>query len=236
MMTGDFTRNADFSLPAEALKRAIRRSRATRRASSRARLATALLGDAIATNLFMVGVAYRRGLLPVSAAAIERAIELNRVSVDMNKRAFLWGRRAAHDPAAVAARAAGGRTARSSPARPVWARWWSAGSPVSPPIKDAAYANRYRAMVERVRRVEEERAKEPHRADRGGRRYYFKLLAYKDEYEVARLYTSGEFLDQLRRQLEGQPKLRIHLAPPWSRGGTPVAGRLRKRAYTAHGC
>ena len=69
-------------------------------------------------------------------------------------------------------------------------------------------------MVERVRRVEEERARGRTELTEAVARYYFKLLAYKDEYEVARLYTSGEFLDQLRRQLEGQPKLRIHPAPP----------------------
>ena len=233
MMTGDFARNADFSLPAEALKRAIRKVAGDRASIVEGtRLATALLGDAIATNLFMVGVAYQKGLLPVSAAAIERAIELNRVGVDMNKRAFLWGRRAAHDPAAVAARATPAAELPDHRRRSA-----GLGEMVERRVaylteyQDAAYANRYRAMVERVRRVEEERARGRTELTEAVARYYFKLLAYKDEYEVARLYTSGEFLAQLRRQFEGLPKLRIHLAPPLVAQRDPVTGRPRKRAY-----
>ena len=104
MMTGDFTRNADFSLPAAALRQAIEQTAGERaRFVPATRLASALLGDAIATNLFMVGFAYQQGLLPVSAAAIERAIEINRVAVAMNRSAFRWGRRAALDLAAVEA-------------------------------------------------------------------------------------------------------------------------------------
>ncbi len=107
MMTGDFTRHPDFDFPAAALQRAIVEAAGERAALVDAtRLATTLLGDAIATNLFMVGFAYQQGLLPVSAAAIERAIELNRVSVEMNRGAFRWGRRAALDPAAVETAAA----------------------------------------------------------------------------------------------------------------------------------
>ena len=106
-MTGDFTRAADLDFPAAALARAIVKAAGERaRFVDATRLATALLGDAIATNLFMVGVAYQQGLLPVSAAAIERAIELNRVAADMNQRAFRWGRRTVLDPAAVEAVAA----------------------------------------------------------------------------------------------------------------------------------
>jgi indolepyruvate ferredoxin oxidoreductase len=235
MMTGDFTRNADFSLPAAALKRTIRKAVGERATIVEGtRLATALLGDAIATNLFMVGVAYQQGLLPVSAAAIERAIELNRVGVDMNWRAFRWGRRAAHDPAAVEACAA---PAGEAPEH----RQLSASLDETierrvaylTDYQDAAYADRYRAMVERVRRVEGERARGRTELTAAVARYYFKLLAYKDEYEVARLYTSGEFLAQLRRQFEGRPKLRIYLAPPLVAQPDPATGRPKKRAYGA---
>ena len=118
MMTGDFTRQADLDFPAAALRARDRRRRPARgrRFVDATRLAIALLGDAIATNLFMVGFAYQQGLLPVSAAAIERAIELNRVAVEMNRRAFRWGRRAALDPAAVEARGAAGRGPADRPA------------------------------------------------------------------------------------------------------------------------
>jgi indolepyruvate ferredoxin oxidoreductase len=232
-MTGDFTRNADFSLPAEALKRAILEvtsGRAT--VVEGTRLATALLGDAIATNLFMVGVAYQKGLLPVSAAAIERAIELNRVAADMNKRAFLWGRRAAHDLSAVEARAT-----PSAELPDYRRRSASLDETIQRRVayltdyQDAVYAERYRALVERVRRVEAGHNRGRTELTEAVARYYFKLLAYKDEYEVARLYTSGAFLAQLRRQFEGQPKLKIHMAPPLLAARDPATGRLKKRAY-----
>ncbi len=233
MMTGDFTRNADFSLPAAALKRAIQKTVGERAIIVEGtRLATALLGDAIATNLFMVGVAYQQGLLPVSAAAIERAIELNRVGVDMNRRAFLWGRRAAHDLAAVEARAT---PASETPEHRRLSA--SLGEMIERRVahlteyQDAAYANRYRTMVERVGRVEAERARGRTELTEAVARYYFKLLAYKDEYEVARLYTSGEFLAQLSRQFEGRPKLEIYLAPPLVAQRDPATGRPKKRAY-----
>jgi indolepyruvate ferredoxin oxidoreductase len=233
MMTGDFTRQADFSLPAEALKRAIVKvvgERAT--IVEGTLLATALLGDAIATNLFMVGIAYQKGLLPVSAAAIERAIELNRVAVDLNTRAFRWGRRAAQDPQAVEARAAPASGSLEHRARST-----SLDEVIERRIEylteyqDAAYAGRYRNLVERVRRVEAERVRGRADLAEAVGRYYFKLLAYKDEYEVARLHTNGAFLDQLRRQFEGRPKLKVHLAPPLLAERDPYTGHLKKRAY-----
>jgi indolepyruvate ferredoxin oxidoreductase len=233
MMTGDFTRNADFSLPAEALKRAIARVAGERATIVEGtRLATALLGDAIATNLFMVGVAYQKGLLPVSEAAIERAIELNRVAADMNRRAFRWGRRAAHDLAAVEARAAPtselpDHRRRSADVDEMVERRVA----YLTDYQDAAYARRYRILVERVREAEAARVRGRTELVEAVARYYFKLLAYKDEYEVARLYTSGDFLAQLRRQFEGNPKLRIHLAPPLLAARDPETGHLKKRAY-----
>ncbi len=233
MMTGDFARQADFSLPAEALKRAILEVAGERATIVEGtRLATALLGDAIATNLFMVGVAYQKGLLPLSAAAIERAIELNRVAVEMNTRAFRWGRRAAHDPEVVEARAAPAsgsleHRARSTSLDEVIERRFE----YLTEYQDAAYAGRYRNLVERVRQVEGQRVKGRADLTEAVARYHFKLLAYKDEYEVARLHTNGAFLDQLRRQFEGRPRLEVHLAPPLLAQRDPHTGHLRKRAY-----
>ncbi len=118
MMTGDFTRQADLDFPAAALERRVVEAAGSRASFVDAsRLATALLGDAIAANLFMVGFAYQKGLVPLSAAAIEGAIELNRVAAAMNRAAFRWGRRAALEPAAVEA-AAGSVTPASDRARP----------------------------------------------------------------------------------------------------------------------
>ena len=191
-----------------------------------------LLGDAIATNLFMVGVAYQRGLLPVSAAAIERAIELNRVAVEMNRQAFRWGRQTVLDPAAVEA-------AATPPAAPADHRRRSASLDEAiarrvallTDYQDAAYAEGYRQLVERVRAVEAARAPGRDELTEAVARYWFKLLAYKDEYEVARLYTDGTFRAQLERQFAGRPRLEIHLAPPLFAPRDPVTGQLRKKAY-----
>ncbi|HEX5794470.1 MAG TPA: indolepyruvate ferredoxin oxidoreductase family protein, partial [Geminicoccaceae bacterium] len=234
MMTGDFTRQADPDFPAAALRRALVQTAGERAAFVDAtRLAVALLGDAIATNLFMVGFAYQQGLLPVSAAAIERAIELNRVAAGMNRRAFRWGRRAALDPAAVEA-AAAPVAARADGQRPAASLDEAIARRVAflTDYQDAAYAARYRGLVERVRRVEAERAPGRGELTDAVARYYFKLLAYKDEYEVARLYTNGEFRARLASQFEGPARLRIHLAPPlWATTRDPATGELQKRAY-----
>jgi indolepyruvate ferredoxin oxidoreductase len=180
----------------------------------------------------MVGFAYQQGLVPVSAAAIERAIELNRVAAAMNRRAFRWGRLAALDPAAVerAARPALTRTDSQGPAE-------SLEEAIARRVaflteyQDAAYAERYRALVERTRAVEAGRAPGRSELTEAVARYYFKLLAYKDEYEVARLYTNGEFRARLADQFAGRPKLKIHLAPPLWAARDPATGELKKRAY-----
>ena len=107
IITGDFTRNPDLAFPTAAMKRSIAAATGPENVEfvDATRLATGLLGDSIAGNLFMLGYAYQRGLVPLSAEAIERAIELNAVAVDFNRNAFRWGRRAAVDPALVEARA-----------------------------------------------------------------------------------------------------------------------------------
>jgi indolepyruvate ferredoxin oxidoreductase len=228
MMTGDFTRNADFSLPAVALRQAIEQTAAHAHFVPATRLASALLGDAIATNLFMVGFAYQRGLLPVSAAAIERAIEINRVAVAMNRSAFAWGRRAALDLAAVEAAVA-----------PVSAPDGGLSRTLDELIErrvahltayqDAAYAARYRRLVERVRAADAALGRSA--LSEAVARYHAKLLAYKDEYEVARLYTDGTFMAEIGRRFEGRPKLELHLAPPLLAPRDPATGHLKKRAY-----
>jgi indolepyruvate ferredoxin oxidoreductase len=230
MMTGDFTRRADLDFPAAALERRVAEAAgALASFVDASRLASALLGDAIAANLLMVGFAYQKGLLPVSAAAIERAIELNRVAAAMNLGAFRWGRRAALDPAAVEAAA----TPASDRARPAASLDEAIERRVGflTDYQDAAYAERYRRQVERVRQVEAGRAPGRSELTAAVARYYFKLLAYKDEYEVARLYTNGDFQARLRAQFEGQPKLKIHLAPPLVAARDPATGELKKRAY-----
>ena len=197
-------------------------------------LATALLGDSIATNLFMVGYAWQKGLIPLAAESIEGAIRLNAVAVEANRLAFGWGRLAAHDPARV-----------QEIARPLMVAQAEDEADVPETLdaviehraaflgeyQDGAWAERYRGFVERVRVAERERAPGKSGLADAAARNLFRLMSYKDEYEVARLYTSGEFEAGLRRQFEGDFKLRFHLAPPLLARRDPETGALRKREY-----
>jgi indolepyruvate ferredoxin oxidoreductase len=194
-------------------------------------LATALLGDSIATNLFMVGYSWQKGLIPLDATSILSAIELNGAAVEANKRAFDWGRRAAHDLESVhrVAKPAGElpKTRLSATLDEIVTRrveYLTA-------YQDAAYADRYERLVARVKDAEATRAKGMSGLADAVARYYFKLLAYKDEYEVARLYTDGEFLKRLNEQFEGDFKLTFHLAPPILERKNPASGEAVKRTF-----
>jgi indolepyruvate ferredoxin oxidoreductase len=232
-ITGDFTRNPDLAFPMRELREAIADSTGLGNADflDATRLATALLGDSIATNLFMVGFAWQKGLIPLSIEAIDRAIELNGVAVAANKKAMLWGRRAAHDLQAVEALAKPRQEPPSLHLSATLNEMIERRAAFLTDYQDAAYAARYRGLVERVRAAEAERA--PGRAGlaEAVARYYFKLLAYKDEYEVARLYTNGEFLAKLRQQFEGDVRLRFHMAPPLLSHRDPDTGHLTKREF-----
>jgi indolepyruvate ferredoxin oxidoreductase len=239
VMIGDFTRNRDLLYPGSALRRGVeaRAGADAVEVLDATRLATRLLGDAIATNLFLLGYAYQKGLVPVSAAALERAIELNGVAVEMNVQAFAWGRRAAHDRARVEAAARGEQAPRS--AEPLDSA--EAPEPLEALVEqraafltgyqDAAYARRYRELVERVRAVERERGQGLAGLAEAVARGYFRLLAYKDEYEVARLFTDGTFEAQLRDVFEGEFRVEYHMAPPFLARRDPVTGHLLKRAF-----
>ncbi len=231
-MTADFTRDPDLAFPEKGLRDAITAAAGGADFVDATGLATALLGDSIMSNLFMVGFACQQGLLPVSAAAIERAIELNGVAVEANKGAFLWGRRTAHDGARVetiafAGGAAPGARRLSASLDELIARRTAELTA----YQDAAYAERYTDLVQRVRAVEAERAKGRTGLAEAVARSYFKLLAYKDEYEVARLFTDGAFMERLRDTFEGDFKLTFHLAPPLAAQRDPVTGVPKKREY-----
>ena len=184
-------------------------------------LAEAACGDAIMTNIMMLGYACQIGALPVAMPSLLHAIEMNGVAIEANMAAFHWGRKLAADPQAVAA---------------LLDR--SASDPVPQSLDDliahreahlTAYQNtrlarRYRNRVERVRVWDEEAA-------RAVAHNYAKLLSYKDEYEVARLYTDGRFARQVADTFEGGGKLTFHLAPPVFNSGTDAQGRPKKKAY-----
>ena len=232
-MPGTFTRNTDLQFPARDIIAAVRTALGGREPGvvDASELALALMGDAIATNLFMLGHAWQQGLVPLSLESLMRAIELNGAAVAMNKQAFAWGRMAAQDPAAVQ------RAANIAPT-PTGAAALAADSATSlafvgdgrlaqnldetiairerflTEYQNADYASAYRQFVEQVRSVEAQRTPGFSGLAEAVSRYLFKLMAYKDEYEVARLYTSGDFEKRVRDTFEGDFKLKLNLAPP----------------------
>ena len=237
--TADFTQNADWRFPLGAMEAAIADATGEELAMfiDATRLATGLMGDAIASNLFLLGYAYQKGLVPVSAAALERAIELNEVAVEANKRAFVWGRRAAIDPARVAELAEPPKAiATSRKLSHSLDRLIARRVDFLADYQDQAYAQRYLDFVGEVRAREASIAgsdgagKETMPLTAAVARYLFKLMAYKDEYEVARLYTSGDFMKRIDEQFEGDFKVKVHLAPPlWAKRN--AKGELIKREY-----
>ena len=235
-MTGAFTRDANFRFPSGSLQETIARSVGDGNAEfvGATRVATALMGDSIATNMFMLGFAYQRGLLPVSAAAINKAIELNGAGVKMNQAAFLWGRRAAVDFKAVEKLVAPKvEKTQSTRVSETLDEILARRIEFLTQYQDAAWASRYRKLVDEVRTAEAQKTPGKNGLAEAVARYFFKLMAYKDEYEVARLYTSGEFKDKLAAQFEGDYKLVFHLAPPLLSKRDKVTGELKKAQYGA---
>jgi indolepyruvate ferredoxin oxidoreductase len=229
VMTGEFTHNADFDLPVEAMKRLIRDQLGTRATFLDAQaLAIRHLGDALASNLLMVGIAYQKGLLPLSAAAIERAIELNGTAVPLNRAAFRLGRRVVLEPDALARPSEGDVAPYRRPSRDL-AELIARRADYLEAYQDRAYAQRYLDVVERVRAAEEVLGARS--LTEAVARYYFKLLAYKDEYEVARLYAETGFVDRVRRQFEPGGRIEIHLASPILAKRDPHSGLPVKRTY-----
>ena len=233
-ITGDFTRNPDLVFPTTAMERSIADAAGSDSTEflDATRLATGLLGDSIASNLFMLGCAYQRGLVPVSAEAIERAIELNAVAVDFNRNAFRWGRRAAIDPALVEARATPpAATPESHRLSETLDQVIDRRVAFLTDYQDRAYADRYASQVQRMRDAEASCLPGSTALTETVARGLFKLMAYKDEYEVARLYTESDFLKRVSDRFDGPYQLRFHLAPPILGDRDPQTGHLKKREF-----
>ncbi|GIX36025.1 MAG: indolepyruvate ferredoxin oxidoreductase [Lysobacteraceae bacterium] len=224
-MPGSFTMNPDLRFPHAGIVAAVRTALggAEPLQIDATEIATRLLGDSIATNLFMLGYAWQKGLVPLGLAALMRAVELNGAAVEMNRKAFAWGRLAAARPDAVLQAAGlGGTPATEAVPLPLDDTRLSRSLDEMiarrvdflTDYQNAAYAQRYRTLVERVRAVEAERVPGSTALTEAVARYAFKLMAYKDEYEVARLHTSPAFRRQLEQTFEGDFRLHFHLAPP----------------------
>ncbi|HLJ65591.1 MAG TPA: indolepyruvate ferredoxin oxidoreductase family protein, partial [Stellaceae bacterium] len=230
--TASFVINPDIDFEALAMRRALSAAAGEKSADfiDATGLAVTLMGDSIAANLFMLGYAFQKGLVPLSLEAITRAIELNGVAVAFNRQAFAFGRLAAHDRGALTAIARPEPEEKAAPA-PSLAALVARRREFLTRYQDAAYAERYTRFVGRVEAAEKARG--------GGfvglaetvAKGLFKLMAYKDEYEVARLYTDGTFLKKLSAEFEGDYTLEFNLAPPLFARRDRHTGELKKRAY-----
>jgi indolepyruvate ferredoxin oxidoreductase len=232
--TGDVEHLPDPQFPLPALEQQIADSVGSDHLATvpATRLATALLGDSIATNLFLVGYAFQKGFIPLRAESILKAIDMNGVATALNAASFAWGRRAAVDLASVEALARP-REQNSASERlsatldEVIARRVADLTE----YQSSGYAARYAALVQRVRDFETSRFPGRDVLTQAVARYYYKLLAYKDEYEVARLFTETGFLGRIAATFEGDTRLVFHLAPPLWAPPDRITGEPRKRAY-----
>jgi indolepyruvate ferredoxin oxidoreductase len=213
--TAAFVKNPDWQFPGESSQGEILRACGADRVEfvDAGRIATALMGDSIATNMFMLGYSFQKGHVPLSEAALMKAIELNGVSVGFNKAAFNWGRYAAVDLNAV--------TKMTAPAQVIeFKRSQTLDEVVTRRIElltayqNAGYAQQYREFVDTVRAAESRLNPKQLKLTEAVARYLYKLMAYKDEYEVARLHTDPAFRQKIEGMFEGDYKVKFHLAPP----------------------
>jgi indolepyruvate ferredoxin oxidoreductase len=229
--TAEFITNPDVIYPANAMKATIVEEVGEAKVSfiNATDIATNLLGDSIASNLFLLGYAYQLGQVPVSAESLNQAIELNAVAVDFNKKAFQWGRRAAHDLKHVM---------NCAEIKPEFKALEDLEEIMADRFQrlvdyqDETYAEHYLALVRKAQQSEENKIKDSDsELSKSVARNLYKLMAYKDEYEVARLYSNPAFRKQLEEQFEGSYSLQFHLAPSWFCKKDPESGLPLKRRF-----
>lgn len=231
--TASFVINPDIDFESAAMQRALRDAAGDQNLDivEATEIATNIFGDSIATNAFMLGFALQKGLIPLSVEAITRAIELNGAAVDMNKQAFAWGRLASHDMSRV-------REAMRFRDRPTrTARTLDEAIALRAEFlvnyQNRAYADRYLKTVATARSAENAASPKSTALTDAVAKNLFNLMAYKDEYEVARLYTDGSFAKKIGERFDGDFRLRFHLAPPLLARRDPATGHLQKKEFGA---
>jgi indolepyruvate ferredoxin oxidoreductase len=223
MPTGDLVLNRDADLRVDAREALIRQTVGDDNVSAfdANRAAEDLLGDSVFANVMMLGFAWQKGLVPVSEPALKQAIVLNGVAVKANTQAFDLGRVMAARPGALLSRA--------TPEPPTVDTLIDRRAEFLTAYQDAAYAGRYRARLAEFRAaVTGNGADDLLRLAATG---LFKLMAPKDEYEVARLHTETGFVDGLKAEFEGDFRVVYHMAPPILPLGRDARGRPRKRRF-----
>ncbi|MXN65286.1 indolepyruvate ferredoxin oxidoreductase family protein [Stappia sp. GBMRC 2046] len=232
-LPGDFALNPDFSLPGRRLAKAVAGAAGGKNAHffDATRFATAVFGDAIAANMFMLGYAWQLGGVPLERASIEEAIRLNGVSVEMNLAAFAWGRAAADDPQKVAAIGGeensekAGLNSEGVEEIAIRRRKYLAA------YQDEAYAERYRKRVDEIREKERAAGITNSELSQTVARQLFRMMAIKDEYEVARLFTDGSFEKQLHGTFQSYERVEFHMAPPLLARIDSRTGRPKKMRF-----
>jgi indolepyruvate ferredoxin oxidoreductase len=230
--TGAFTQNPDWQTSPEGMLQRVSEATLQTESLNASAMATALMGDAVATNVFLLGYTWQKGWIALEEASLMRAIELNGAAIPMNKAAFAWGRQAALDLPKVR-QAAGldkpGQVIMMPPRTLSLEALIADRTQRLTGYQNAAYARRYEAVVRQIAAAEKQRTG----SDRLAREVaisLYKLMAYKDEYEVARLYLETGFFERIGQQFEGDYKLRFHLAPPLL-SKRDAQGHLVKSAY-----
>jgi indolepyruvate ferredoxin oxidoreductase len=194
-------------------------------------LALALCGDAIASNFFMVGVALQKGWLPLALTSVERAIELNGVQVPFNLQALRLGRLWAHDRAAVEKLMVQNNFVPELPPVLTLDELLADRARRLADYQDQAYADRFTQALAAIRAAEQKAVPGATQLSETAVRALYRVMAYKDEYEVARLQADPAFIAGLKAQFDGDMKLRFHLAPPLFSRRDARTGELLKREF-----
>ncbi len=242
MMSGDFARDRSTTFPQQQLQSAISDGTGSDLCHfvNATRLAEQLLGNTIGANLFMLGYAWQKGCIPISRQAIEKAIELNGQAVPMNLQAFTLGRQAAHNQSAIEAQAVPALVI-NTPEKFTQKLNFSNRMSLDETIEHRAsllveyqsrrYANKYIRLVKQIQKAEQRISSNSQPLSTSVAQNLYKLMAYKDEYEVARLHSSESFQQAVKINFDGDYTLRYHLAPPLLSRKDPITGFAKKREF-----
>jgi indolepyruvate ferredoxin oxidoreductase len=234
IVTGAFTRDGDFSIPVDDMKQALERFTGEGNCNffDSTKVSETLTGNTIGANMMLLGFACQKGWLPVKRQSLEDAITENGVAVAYNQRVFKIGRLMAHDPDAVKALLEQGATTPE----------WEVLSATTQDLiarrekdliayQSKSYANKFTKLINQVREAEEKLTGDSDEITQAAARYLYKLMAYKDELEVARLYTDGTWAKQVEENFSGDYKIKFHMAPPLISKRDPITGQLKKREF-----